>query len=98
MKKLYERNELLFAILCIVSVPIRGSFGDESIAMLIGLAVIAAGALIFVSRSLKKRPGPAGDYNLSGDFWYRSYCLGCILCLFEPKIRCVRKLKEIHEK
>ncbi len=53
MKKLYEKNELLFAILwivlyCVVSIPIRGSLGDESSAMLVGLAVIAAGITAFV--------------------------------------------------
>lgn len=53
MKKLYEKNDLLFAILwivvyCVTSVPIRGSYGDESIAMLIALAIIATGILAFV--------------------------------------------------
>ncbi len=55
MKKLYEKNEFLLAILwivvyCAVSVPIRGAFGDESAAMLIGLAVIAMGILAFVKK------------------------------------------------
>lgn len=53
MKKFYEKNELWFAIAwivvyCGVSVPIRGAYGDESAAMLAGLAVIAAGLLAFV--------------------------------------------------
>lgn len=53
MKKFYEKNELWFAITwivvyCGVSVPIRGAYGDESAAMLAGLAVIAAGLLAFV--------------------------------------------------
>lgn len=53
MKKLYEKNELWFALVwiavyCATSIPIRGSFGDESPAMLIGLAVIAGGILAFV--------------------------------------------------
>lgn len=35
MKKLYEKSDLSFAILwiiiyCVVSIPIRGSLGDES--------------------------------------------------------------------
>ena len=55
MKKLYEKNELLFAILwivvyCAASIPIRGSLGDESLAMVIELAVIAAGILVFVKK------------------------------------------------
>lgn len=53
MKKFYEKNELWFSIAwivvyCGVSVPIRGAYGDESAAMLAGLAVIAAGLLAFV--------------------------------------------------
>lgn len=56
MKKFYEKNELWFAIAwivvyCVVSISIRGSFGDESAAMLAGLAVIAAGLLAFVKSS-----------------------------------------------
>lgn len=74
MKRLYEKNELTFAILwiivyCAVSVPIRGASGDESAAMLIGLAVIAAGILAFVKAfhleekyGLVKWRGHAGDY------------------------------------
>lgn len=53
MKKLYEKNELWFALswialYCAVSIPIRGSFGDESPAMLLGLAAIAAGIAAFI--------------------------------------------------
>lgn len=74
MKKIYEKNELLFAIVwivvyCLVSIPVRGSLGDESMAMLAGLAVIAAGILIFVKRfhleqtyGLIKWSGSAKDY------------------------------------
>lgn len=74
MRKLYEKNELLFAILCIVvycivTIPIRGAFGDESPVMLLGLAVIAAGILVFVKREgleetygFCKWKGSAKDY------------------------------------
>ena len=74
MKRFYEKNELWFAIAwivvyCFVSIPIRGSFGDESAAMLAGLAVIAAGLLAFVKTShleekygLVKWQGRARDY------------------------------------
>lgn len=74
MKKLYEKNELWFALLwifiyCAVSIPIRGKLGDESIGMAAGLFVIAAGILVFVKKyhleekyGLVKWTGKAGDY------------------------------------
>ena len=44
MRKLYEKKELLFAVLwialyCVALGTIRGNFGDESIVMLIALLV-----------------------------------------------------------
>lgn len=56
MKKLYEKNELRFAILwiiayCVISIPIRGELGDESPVMLAALAVIAAGLVAFIKSS-----------------------------------------------
>lgn len=74
MKRFYEKNELLFAIVwivvyCVVSIPIRGSLGDESPAMLVGLAAIAVGLFIFVKKAgleekygLVKWNGRAADY------------------------------------
>lgn len=74
MKKLYEKNELWFALLwifvyCAVSIPIRGKLGDESMAMAAGLFVIAAGILAFVKKhhleekyGLVKWKGKAADY------------------------------------
>lgn len=74
MKKQYEKNQLAFALLwiavyCIVTIPIRGACGDESPAMLLGLAVIAAGILAFLKifrleerYGLVKWRGRAGDY------------------------------------
>ena len=74
MKKLYEKNELLFAVLwiilyCAVTIPIRGKYGDESAAMLAALAVIAAGIFAFVKGNhlekkygLCKWKGKAADY------------------------------------
>ena len=55
MKKLYEKNELRFALLwilayCVISIPIRGALGDESPVMLAALAVIAAGLVAFIKR------------------------------------------------
>ena len=72
MKKLYEKNEVLFAVLwivlyCALTIPIRGSLGDESPLMLVALAAIAAGATAFIKANglerrygldhLPKRPG-----------------------------------------
>ena len=56
MRKLYEKNELLFALLwiliyCGVSIPIRGRFGDESIWMTVGLLAIACAAALFVKHN-----------------------------------------------
>ncbi len=74
MKKLFEKKDLMFAILwiivyCAVSIPIRGELGDESPVMMIGLAIIAAGIFVFVKKlgleekyGLKKWDGKAGDY------------------------------------
>ncbi len=74
MKKFYEQNELRFALLwigayCAISIPIRGALGDESPAMLAGLAVIAAGIIAFIRRfdleekyGLVKWNGSAKDY------------------------------------
>ena len=54
LKKLYGKNEVLFAVLwivvyCVATIPIRGNLGDESVWMLVALAVIAAGATLFVT-------------------------------------------------
>ncbi len=53
MKRLYEKNEILFAILwivayCLLTIPIRGNFGDESLWMFLVLALIAIGITVFV--------------------------------------------------
>lgn len=60
MKKLYEKNDLSFAILwivvyCAVSIPIRGSLGDESPVMTAALALIAAGLFAFVKKISSRR-------------------------------------------
>lgn len=74
MKKFYEKNELWFAIAwivlyCVVCVPVRGSYGDESAAMLAGLVLIAAALLAFVKTAhleekcgLVKWRGSAREY------------------------------------
>ena len=74
MKKLYDKNELWFALAwiigyCVITIPIRGELGDESPFMLLGLALIAAGIFAFVKRygleekyGLVKWKGKASDY------------------------------------
>ena len=56
MRKLYERREILFAVLwiiayCFVTAPIKGEFGYESVVMLLVLSLFAAGITIFVKRN-----------------------------------------------
>lgn len=66
MRKFYEKNEVLFAVLwilvyCFATIPIRGELGDESIWMLIALAVIAAGITVFVKiNHLEEKYGLTG--------------------------------------
>ena len=63
MRKLYEKNEILFAVLwilvyCFATIPIRGNLGDESIWMTIVLLVIAVGVTAFVKiNHLEKKYG-----------------------------------------
>lgn len=69
MRSLYEKKEVLFAVLwivlyCVVLGTIRGSFGDASIAMLIALLVFAAGIFAFVKANhLVEKYGLAGWPN-----------------------------------
>ncbi len=56
MRKLYEKNEILFAVLwilvyCFTTIPIRGNYGDESIWMMIVLLAIAVGITVFVKKN-----------------------------------------------
>lgn len=53
MRKLYEKNKILFAVLwilvyCLVMAPIRGTYGDENVISLLALGILGMGALIFV--------------------------------------------------
>lgn len=76
MKKLYEKNELLFAILwivayCVLTVPIRGKYGDESILMLAALALIAAGIFVFVKKyNLEEKYGFGKWQGKAKDYWF----------------------------
>ena len=66
MRKLYEKREILFAVLwilayCLVMAPVKGSFGWESVWMLLALALFAAGITAFVKTNhLEKKYGIAG--------------------------------------
>ncbi len=66
MKKLYDKNETLFAVLwilayCLVLAPIRERFGDDSPWMTLALFAFAAGITVFVkSNHLEKKCGVDG--------------------------------------
>ena len=66
MRKLYEKDEIWFAVLwilvyCFALNPIRGNLGDESIWMTIVLLVIAALATAFIKNNrLEKKYGLTG--------------------------------------
>lgn len=76
MKKLYEKNELWFALLwvivyCVVCGTIRGSYGIESIAMLLVLAAFAAGILAFVKKyHLEEKYGLVKWQGKAADYWF----------------------------
>lgn len=76
MKKLYEKNELLFAILwiiayCVVCGTVRGNLGDESPVMTAVLAVFTAGILIFVkSDRLEEKYGLCKWKGRAADYWF----------------------------
>ena len=63
MYRLYQKNELNFAIFwiviyCLITIPIRGNFGDESFFMLIGLIFIAFSITFFINKyNLKEKYG-----------------------------------------
>ena len=53
MRGLYEKNEILFAVAwilvyCLVLAPIRGEYGDGSIAMMAAISVFAISLFLFV--------------------------------------------------
>ncbi|MCR5094486.1 MAG: CPBP family intramembrane metalloprotease [Lachnospiraceae bacterium] len=66
MFKLYEKKEILFAVLwivayCVILGTIRGNFGDDSIYMLLALIVFTAGIAAFVKvNHLEQKYGLAG--------------------------------------
>ena len=66
MRKLYEKKEILFAVLwivayCVILGTIRGNFGDDSIYMLLALLIFTAGIIVFVKANhLEEKYGLAG--------------------------------------
>ncbi len=55
MYHLYQKSEVSFAVLwivlyCVITIPIRGNFGDESIFMFIALALIATALTLFIKK------------------------------------------------
>ena len=66
MRKLYEKKEILFAVLwivayCVILGTIRGNFGDDSIYMFIALLVFTAGIIAFVKANhLEEKYGLVG--------------------------------------
>lgn len=76
MKKLYEKNELLFAVLwiiayCIIVGTVRGNFGDESPVMTAVLAAFAIGIFVFVKKNrLEKRYGLCKWKGKASDYWF----------------------------
>lgn len=76
MKKLYQKNELRFALLwifiyCAVTIPIRGEYGDGSIQMFAALCLIAIGILLFVKRQgLEQKYGLCKWQEAAGNYWY----------------------------
>ena len=66
MRKLYEKKEILFAVLwivayCVILGTIRGNFGDDSIYMLLALVIFTAGIVVFVKANhLEEKYGLAG--------------------------------------
>lgn len=66
MRKLYEKKEVLFAVLwivvyCVVMAPIKGQFGYGSIWWLLAMIVFAAGITAFVrSNHLEEKYGLTG--------------------------------------
>lgn len=76
MKKLYQKNESLFAILwivvyCALTIPIRGELGDESVWMLVALAAIAVAATAFIlGNGLQAKYGLDRWPTRLAKYWY----------------------------
>lgn len=76
MKKLYEKNELVFAIIwivayCVICGTVRGNFGDDSPIMLATLALFTAGILFFIKLNhLEKKYGLCGIEGKASDYLF----------------------------
>ena len=66
MRKLYEKKEILFAVLwivayCAVMTPIKGNLGEGSVWWMIAMLVFATGILTFVKvNHLEEKYGLSG--------------------------------------
>lgn len=76
MKKLYEKNELVFAIIwivayCVICGTVRGNFSDDSPIMLATLALFTAGILFFIKLNhLEKKYGLCGIEGKASDYLF----------------------------
>ena len=76
MKKLYQKNELVFAILWIVAYvvlcgTVRSNFGDDSPIMTVVLAVFTAGILVFIGvNKLWERYGLCKWQGSAASYWF----------------------------
>ena len=76
MRKFYEKKEILFAVLwiivyCVAAGTVRGNYGDESLYMLITLAVMAAGIVAFVKAyHLEEKYGLVKWRGKARDYWF----------------------------
>lgn len=76
MRKLYEKNETAFAIMwivlyCTLSIPVRGTFGDDSGLMVLALAILAAGITWFVKTNhLEDKYGLSRWPKNTKRYWY----------------------------
>ena len=82
MIRFYEKMPILFAVLwivlyCIVSIPIRGELGDDSIWMLVGLAAIASAITAFIKiHHLEEKYGLKGfPKNIKRYLYFIPVCI-----------------------
>ena len=76
MRKLYEKRELMFALLwivayCVVLAPIKGQFGYGSVWWLIAMSAFTAGIIWFVkTNDLEEKYGLKGFLQNSGKYLF----------------------------
>ncbi len=76
MKKLYDKDQVMFAVLwiavyCVLTIPIRGNYGDDSPLMTIALIFIAVMVTGFIKKyKLEEKYGLAGWPSHAGRYLY----------------------------